>query len=317
MSKRIEVKTGQVFNNWTVIEEVEQHITKSGIKKRMIHCRCECGTEKDVALESLTTGKSKQCQKCKKKEVKPNQIFGSWTVIEEVESEKEGRYFSCKCNCGTVENKKLSALTNGSAKQCRKCGYKSLKIEVKPGYRFNSWTIIKEIESEKKGRHFSCKCKCGSVHNVALGTLRNGDSKGCRECTYRDYRISKGLDPDIPMSSKNNKMRDIFFHSVRVKILSRDNGKCQLCFDRAKHVHHIIPWSECQKKEDERLRFDPENCISLCKECHIKAHGGDYHKVDDKIADKLLAKAIENTEKNYKHMKGLKEEALKKVEEIS
>ena len=36
MGKRIEVKKGDRFNDWTVIEEVEPRITKGGRKSRMI-----------------------------------------------------------------------------------------------------------------------------------------------------------------------------------------------------------------------------------------------------------------------------------------
>ena len=132
-----------------------------------------------------------------------------------------------------------------------------------------------------------------------------------------NYRISKGLDPDTCVSERSNLERQVFINNVRTEIYIRDGGKCQMCFKNSENVHHIIPWSDCYKLEDQQLRYDPENCIALCKDCHLKAHAGSYKKLDDKIAEQLMTKAIENTEKHNKLMDGLKEKALKKLEEIS
>ena len=177
---------------------------------------------------------------------------------------------------------------------------------------------------------FLCRCECGLEKGVSLYSLTSGQSKQCKDCGiiernkklevhFKDYRESKGLNPDVLMTPRIRKERNVFAETVRGKIYGRDNSKCQMCFKPAKAVHHIIPWSACHKPEDEQLKFDPENCICLCKECHLKAHGGAYNQVDridSEIAEQLLAKAIENTEKHPELMEGLKEKALKKVEEI-
>lgn len=52
----------------------------------------------------------------------------------------------------------------------------------------------------------------------------------------------------------------------RNRVKERDGYKCQRCESEKKlHVHHIIPW-----KENESLRFDLENGITLCMSCHMK-----------------------------------------------
>ena len=270
--KRLEVKAGDRFGDWTVIKEAETRITKGGEKRRMILCKCGCGEEKSVLLSNLNNGTSTQCKACGNRE----------------------------------KNEKR-------------------KIKADVGDKFNDWEVLREPENivsvDRTVRMAYCRCTlCGYEGYVALTRLHTGASKQCNECGLKkslgQYRINKGLDPDTPMGKRTKLERNIFASTVRAKIFSRDNGKCQLCFKRAQTVHHIIPWSTCNKPEDEHLRFDPENCICLCGECHLKAHAGNCSQLDYEIAEQLMAKAIENTEKNFEHMKGLKEEALKKLAEI-
>lgn len=58
---------------------------------------------------------------------------------------------------------------------------KKLKIEV--GAKFGKWTVLKEVERRilcgKEIRNFLCKCECGTVRKVVIGSLTKGVSKGC------------------------------------------------------------------------------------------------------------------------------------------
>lgn len=41
----------------------------------------------------------------------------------------------------------------------------------------------------------------------------------------------------------------------------------------AEHVHHVIPFSKGQTEEERiALLLDPDNIVSLCKNCHDKRH---------------------------------------------
>lgn len=258
-------------------------------------------------------------------EVKIGQVFNSLTVIGEAErrTTKGGRklrMMQCRCKCGEVQTFPLAELRRGNSKRCKKCKYKKREAKVEKGDRYNSWTVNKELgRSKQNKRMFECVCKCGAVYPVEISSLRTGNSKHCIECgnmqrnkkmqlKFRNYRESRGFDPDVIMTPANVAEREIFGRTMRVRIFSRDNGKCQLCFKVAEVAHHIIPWSECYKPEDRQLRFDPENCIALCKECHLKAHGGCYNnldRIDSEIAEQLMTKAIKNTEKHPEIMEGL------------
>lgn len=47
------MEAGEIFGRWSVVG--------SGFKKRHVLCRCRCGTERDVYVNSLTSGLSKSC----------------------------------------------------------------------------------------------------------------------------------------------------------------------------------------------------------------------------------------------------------------
>jgi len=67
----------------------------------------------------------------------------------------------------------------------------------------------------------------------------------------------------------------------RKTIRARD-GKCILCGNTSRlEVHHIVSWIDSEDR-----RFDPMNCVTLCKSCHARADNA-HHK--DRIRPMLLA----------------------------
>lgn len=67
----------------------------------------------------------------------------------------------------------------------------------------------------------------------------------------------------------------IYYHKWKNKCLERDNYTCSYCCSKDDLiVHHIIPWRVC--KDDDDLRYDINNGITLCRKCHIKAHNGNW-----------------------------------------
>lgn len=69
-------------------------------------------------------------------------------------------------------------------------------------------------------------------------------------------------------SKENKLLRSRFeYKELRRSIFQRDNYTCQICKVRGGHLNmdHIKEW--CNYPE---LRFDPNNCRTLCIECHRK-----------------------------------------------
>ena len=64
-----EVKVGVKIWGWTVLKEVPSNKNSSNRGKRFL-CQCECGTVKEVAKNSLRSGKSKACGCTKNKKAR-------------------------------------------------------------------------------------------------------------------------------------------------------------------------------------------------------------------------------------------------------
>jgi 5-methylcytosine-specific restriction endonuclease McrA len=69
------------------------------------------------------------------------------------------------------------------------------------------------------------------------------------------------------ITSFNKIERNKFRDTVMKSVFERDNYTCQICGKRGVelHIDHIRPWSEYIE-----LRFDINNCRTLCRECHYK-----------------------------------------------
>lgn len=69
------------------------------------------------------------------------------------------------------------------------------------------------------------------------------------------------------VTSLNKLERKRFRNTILKSVLERDNYTCQLCGIRGVvlQVDHIQPWAEYIE-----LRFNMDNCRTLCKSCHYK-----------------------------------------------
>lgn len=84
------------------------------------------------------------------------------------------------------------------------------------------------------------------------------------------------------------------YKDFKVSILERDKYVCQKCgvgkYNVLKppqiHVHHIKSFNDFPD-----LRLEPDNCITLCKDCHKKTdtygYIGCYDKIDNYKASDL------------------------------
>lgn len=85
-------------------------------------------------------------------------------------------------------------------------------------------------------------------------------------------------------------MGRIEYNNWRKEIFERDNYTCQLCGEIGGRLnaHHILTW--CKYPE---LRFDVNNGITLCKQCHQKVHK--YHIKLNILRDSPTLQAIGET----------------------
>lgn len=58
----------------------------------------------------------------------------------------------------------------------------------------------------------------------------------------------------------------------RKQVLERDGRRCTECGEtRRLQAHHVIPWAETS--DGDPLRYDPNNGVTLCINCHYRIHG--------------------------------------------
>ena len=124
-----------------------------------------------------------------------------------------------------------------------------------------------------KGKNFT-KEHCFNISKGHLGQKVWNKGKKMPEISGENHYFWQGGITPI-----NKKLRhSIEFRLWREAVFARDNWTCQKCGQRGGklHSHHIKPFSKFPE-----LRFDIENGITLCSNCHKKIH----KKMKDDVAE--------------------------------
>lgn len=89
-------------------------------KKTRWHCLCDCGRSTLVIGESLKSGGTTSCGKCKvaKFEDLTGMKFNRWTVLSRIGEVKTRVIWTCRCDCGTLGQVPSRGLTHGGSKSC-------------------------------------------------------------------------------------------------------------------------------------------------------------------------------------------------------
>lgn len=187
MARKLEL-TGQHFGNWEVLYECAERNKQGSV---MWHCRCACGTEKDVRGADLKNGATKSCgclrgvitSKNNKKDL-VNKRFGRLIVLEETPERKNGMIvWKCQCDCGNIIFTPTSYLTTGDTQSCG-CLQKDRIHEAcsshLEGMRFGKLTVIEETP-QRQGKNiiWKCQCDCGNITYVPTSSLQGGLTQSC------------------------------------------------------------------------------------------------------------------------------------------
>lgn len=168
------------------------------------------------------------------------------------------------------------------------------------GHVFHKLTVVGYDDVSKK---WNCICECGGTAKVMTAALNNGNTKSCgcyqkkrasesALTIHKKRRLEQGVEEDQFLSSRGVIERQEF-KSISLDILKRDSYTCTWCstVGGELNVHHIDPWSTNIER-----RFDRTNVVTLCKECHVKVHRGNFLVEPDPHMSILLegyAKEIE------------------------
>lgn len=192
----MEIKVGDKFGKWTVIEIGVSFQNRIGSK-----VKCECGFERLIRNRDLRNNNSRQCVRCNVKNrpgkhyIKIGDKFGSWEVIE-IDLRKNGSFASkCKCKCGKVAILRNYMLIYNRSKSCNSCAHIGISpIKIKIGEQFGNWIVLETNISKNTNIYCKCRCKCGVEKLVSNSNLINNKSTGCRRCHKIKYNIrARGL----------------------------------------------------------------------------------------------------------------------------
>ena len=179
----------------------------SAASKAIVHCKCDCGNEKDVFAYHLRHGFTKSCGCIRKESARTKGKTNGAKHNEEFMGNIVGRRFGrltvtgykkppkfvhdvvhCKCDCGNEKDVTIFNLKSGNTKSCG-CLKKEhvaqsqherakRRAEVCVGQRFGK-LVAKEvvfIDGEYKVR---CDCDCGVEKIVSYNALNSGRVKSC------------------------------------------------------------------------------------------------------------------------------------------
>lgn len=128
MAKKLEIKQGDKFGKWTILEEVAPKII-SNKPRRVFKCKCECGNIGEVQLACLRNGHSTSCGCVQKRKV-------SETMFKHGLSDKHPLYSIWKNMKKRCNNPKASEYENYGGRGISVCENWSNKFQD-----FYNWAI--------------------------------------------------------------------------------------------------------------------------------------------------------------------------------
>lgn len=202
--------------------------------------------------------------------------------------------------CGKERVQAYSSFIRTGHTRCKGCSTTLNAYGSLIGTKVGKLTILglTEFCFHSDGRrmaNFLAKCECGNTTTILGQSLRKAIEKnsvsscGCynleraRELGLSNVGENNGmygktgkLHPNYDHSlteeyrvAKKDRTKTVEWQRTRKKVVKIYEQKCALCNSthRRLEVHHIEGF-----KNNESLRYDPNNCILLCDSCHQLFH---------------------------------------------
>lgn len=167
--KREKLK-GNHFGEWEVLQVID---CKTAL------CKCSCGVEKEVSLNSLKNGTSKSCGHAYKDDLKAGDIIDDITLIKK---DTNGCWI-CRCKC----NSELRLRRYEILKYSHKCkGKHKIAFRDLKDKQFGEWSVLEYVGNSL----WKCKCSCGAIKNINSYILTTGKSKHCTSEVHNNKFIN-------------------------------------------------------------------------------------------------------------------------------
>lgn len=197
---------------------------------------------------------------------------GKVVPIEDIKPNSSAKVQVLCPSCGKTRMVHYRSIIKAGHCVCQSCVMHRYRKIIPAGTRFGLLEVI--LESESNG--FSvCLCDCGNVKQISNSNLYAGQrSCGCiKKNNFTSViRVSgerHGMWKGGISRERQRIMQSQKYKTWRTSVFKRDDYTCIICKQKGYNLnaHHVVPFSS-----DNSLRFDIDNGITMCKECHSVFH---------------------------------------------
>ena len=213
--------------------------------------------------------------------------YGKLVVVSESETNgyKKKTKWLCKCDCGKYKDIRADALKS-KVNPTRSCGCLSPNGQDLTGMVFGRLKVIADSGVRKNQKKvYICLCDCGNETHVVAGALKSGGTKSCgclKPIICSEVNRGKrhhNYNPNLTAQDRMDRryILDNTDHKKwRKSVFEKDDYTCMCCGVKNKkgvgktvklNAHHLDGWNWAKDR-----RFDLDNGITLCKECHYDFH---------------------------------------------
>lgn len=116
------------------------------------------------------------------------------------------------------------------------------------------------------GQGSFCACGCGKKSTLYRGVTKKFIHGHNPATPYEHPKKENHWNWQGGITKLGKDERTYFKHTTRKQTLERDDFKCTICGEKeGLQVDHISPWAKYPE-----LRFNLDNCRTLCFRCHYK-----------------------------------------------
>lgn len=130
-------------------------------------------------------------------------------------------------------------------------------------------------ESHKKRGNNEFSVVQMTLTDEVLSSIFRCDNIGERIAVLESYGLIKRSEKSIEVIKfwiDPHDRNSANYRNWRKKVFDRDEYRCKKCGTRKNlQAHHIKTWMQ-----NKALRYEVSNGITLCRDCHLAAHGGSW-----------------------------------------
>lgn len=175
--------------------------------------------------------------------------------------------------CGKERVLRFYKVKENGHTYCRGCSNKKRAFDDMIGQKYGRLTILSYTQTREiggnKSTYFNATCDCGNTLEVSASHVKSGHTRSC-SCYFMDMlqgENNPNYNSELSIEERNSR-RGYIIQRWGNMVKRRDGFICQVCGSTEKLVaHHLNGF-----KSDKEGRYDVENGVTLCRDCHTDFH---------------------------------------------